>query len=1127
MDSFVQNDGRWWGLQAVLGNLFPIFLKWGECWLDCAGFEVVGEPLSADECWRERGTRELRVRLRLRVCDWDDLLPLSEVNLETALPVPDERGWFWIDGEAYRYLPTVGADGRLLGRVSAPDWLDDQDEQEEVDAEEDSAEQDDASVEDERSTDTAEGAAIDALFSRAIERRLWYRIRSLRKSVQSNRWDEITADVVRAEWLAPLPPGEPYRLLSHGVFAVLLHPIDIERPAVELTDVVSEVGVCLKEPPSWACPDLSAQLMPGRWAAISSARLHPTGALAVPVSENGAVRLRATRRGAFHHNPRLGAVAPGPSTWWIHPLLISHAHLEPGVLQAPARVAGEGARLDLLAVAHPDAKAMLRPGCCSSTILRTKIDIPFNGRGAPPVILVAGGDELDEGRPWIQIPWELLGEDIEPSRLCERCEEVLGDDGRPGHLVYLPWDTRVRVQASGLSPVYRVGVQIGWRAFLEVETLTAAQPELLSEAGVLHSVHEWAPEDMPYDENGAIAEAVVPGVQGNDFWFDGATGQALQATTSGEITVVAPSVGSRDKGSPGAVDLLPRPGVLSCGEGWATTRLRILAGLAGPDWKERLLRAHQNHDLVRWCARVPGTTFSGLVEDVAKVPSITRPNSIPMLLSESGVDCLCTCGLLQGTAFLGARCNQCDSLVEVRSVEHTRRRVTLPVPAIHPWAKEIAGALLGLVPDELEVLLLEHGPTRVIRACHQVLHIPTVNASRRVALDNDHPRALRGQQRRRLGQVAGLLRPRTKEEMEKAIELHWVGVPTPDLVQPGVALDQLKPGGSDLLARFARLHGACWSVGVAADIGLEALEITAEVQLQQAVDQVFGAPHQGEVDTLAGLWRATSVWMRPDRPSVVPHYGDEAPFPSDAQWWSKRAARTELVEKYSVPLISLVSAVPGWPVSRCEEAVEQLARILLDDTSDLRSLLEIVARKLMVQLPSAHDEAEEGLRSRLGLSPNGAAGEALVRCLSGWWFGDSTAEVPSGMLWLPPDESPPSGYRRRVPPLDHSAWRDWSGRTALPDLGLALLGVPQVYDLPLALPIEQDPEIGEPDWGVRWEADEDLRSIPASPIELPRATPQREIEMEQDDIPTEEVEAGGVDEIVALDLTIAQWMERL
>ncbi len=1026
--------GEWcWGLRAHLSNLFPIPIMQGELWLDLDGYDLMGEPLPAGACWKAARTRAQRLTLRLVLRSWDSLEVAERFEVDTELVVPDDQGWFWVEGRAYRHVPEVGPEGRILSRHTMPSWVDQLDEEEDEENQADDGRY---------PLSAAEGAVVDALLGRALERRLWLLMRYIRRKARESG----SPGQIRAWLLASVPPGQALQLLTPAVVRALLTPVDLARPTPDPMDVASAPDCIVSAPPAWACPDLSSALAPDAWGVVAGARVHPTGALAVPMDVGGQLRLASTGESAFAVNPRLGAPAPrGPKTWWIHPNLAAHAELGVGDLESPGLLAVAGTRLDVDVVVSPDVlqpqlAPWLRPAL---PVMRTTLDVPKRGDvDLAPDLLVEEGQVVEAGGTWLRVPKRHLAHEIDDrdSALGNVLADVLGNTVHGGQVVRLPWDVPVRILARGLEEVTQLGTTMGWRAWVEVKAEVQGWQVVASDGQSMALEASWVPEDLPFTPEGHGFEAALPGIGGNTLCFSGMDGEPLVVEVRRGLNVAPTQPGAREGAAIGAVDRLPRPGVRSMGERWSYSRLRGLAEGASEALVAALEAGSLHRDLLLWCASLGGPPQDAPVEDVSEVPISSRPQWVRKVLSDVVWKARCGCGLLGGGALLGARCGSCGARVAPVEVAQVLRRVVLPVPVLHPWMKQTAAALLGLVVDELNVLVTRHGPAPVIAACEEALSDPGRFGRRRLALPKGHPRYLHGQLRRGLGQLVELLEAAEGPRLAPKLSLDHVGVPTLDLVKVGNTLDEVDPTGSRLMASFARLHGACWMVRKALRMNIQPLTVTARVQLQHCVDQLLGASDAEGPGTIAGLLRVVSPWSRDARPPVQRARGPHARLPASAVWWDQRAARFRLIEHHAMDLVGLVSCLPTLSNAEQRAAVRALSRDLLDEHRDPRGLLELLEgdrNRSTLPLPTAWAETRDALAVRLDASLGDVALHAVVVLLGGWWMGESSASAPSGAVWLPPGEPGPDGFRRRLPPLGHVLWRTWMGPQALrPELGL-------------------------------------------------------------------------------------------
>ncbi|MBK6580450.1 MAG: hypothetical protein IPG17_30695 [Sandaracinaceae bacterium] len=122
MQAFLHGEDWCWGLRGHLANLLPLPIKHEALWLDLVAFKQVGAPATPEECWKTARTREQRMTLELALRTWSTLEIVQRLTIPVSVVVPDENGWFWIEGRPHRHVPKVGLDGQLLSRHTLPSW---------------------------------------------------------------------------------------------------------------------------------------------------------------------------------------------------------------------------------------------------------------------------------------------------------------------------------------------------------------------------------------------------------------------------------------------------------------------------------------------------------------------------------------------------------------------------------------------------------------------------------------------------------------------------------------------------------------------------------------------------------------------------------------------------------------------------------------------------------------------------------------------------------------------------------------------------------------------------------------------------------------------------------------------
>jgi hypothetical protein len=322
-ESFLQPDATMrlsWGLEATLHDHFPMAVSRGLAHLHYKSYTI--RNLSSKEA-NIKNKWETQVDLHLELVFSE--AKKEELTIPCVIPIPDNRGHFWIEGYPYQFCPWVHKNGVLATNVIETDHedlveeynqnptssnqliVDDQNENDSTD-ESEFLEQ---PIESEKAT--IEGASIRVLLEISVSKRL---------SAFAARLWRIHRDYFEGKESVLQVMGYFYNseglieLASRVVLSSALTPIDrwsLHHPYRSIQYNPSETVL----PPSWACLDSSTVVSPNTWLPIQSARLHPTGGLAIPIEDKSGWCLRITNKTALQDNQRLLSCSTTPAIWWV------------------------------------------------------------------------------------------------------------------------------------------------------------------------------------------------------------------------------------------------------------------------------------------------------------------------------------------------------------------------------------------------------------------------------------------------------------------------------------------------------------------------------------------------------------------------------------------------------------------------------------------------------------------------------------------------------------------------------------------------------------------------------------------------------------------------------------------
>lgn len=910
---YSQPQGRlYWGLEAALRDS----LTWtsdgpsgARVELTFRGYELVANSSTAEECTAGRSHSVATVQLRLRHRFWergDGPERETDLLVDASVVVPDDAGVFVLHGAPMRFAP-----GRAVPAGEAPAEVEVPLAEEGVMGDAPIGMPDADMVEDAAdvqpqwpfndATELYRGASIGSLLGAVVTRKLGFI--GLRFS-QVGPERLATPGAVRA-FLSTFSDSKDRLVLT--ATAVLGRHLEPMGPG-HRTHVVSPD----EPPPAWACLDMSAVLPVGRAYPIRGARLAPGGVLAAPVpADDGSnVRLSSRDSTAFECNPRITGRRSMEIAHWIASPLAPWASTRVGALARAAAAVPAAPVTATPVVQVRGDELVLLVDCAKLTPYRDQRtwweDIPAHRNAStPPTLIVDVGADLQPGQPvavhdgraWTNAKL-LAGHNLAKlSHLLTGSE--LGMDARP---IRCPPSVAGRLLASSVSPlVNRHGDLIAYRVWMKTLQERRVGTAVLPDGRVV-SVRAIATADLPFSEgagtpaaavlldpDAAITGGSVPG------WRDGRTGELLDggrtvpwALLLPEAAKCGPDIGLGYR----ALDGYGHPR--------ASHDPQVSVGVL------RLIRSLYTHDgdiLDRAAARPYGfPPVAATLFELAGAIGTSVPPLMPLawrhvmeegtpadpydpvrtkvaqasrgaLDADAGDDSRshhriapwtwrCPCGAMRGAGRAFERCATCRDRVEPRCAHVSRtgwRTIPLPLPVLHPWRKAITAALLGLLASEFDPLLRACDASPLVEHVERAFGNPERSLIQRIQREGNTER--RAQLTRALARLepihAGRLRADDlwlREVRQLPDRLLFDGFPrgAPDLLS------------SPLTSRYREVTMAAQQAMAALGFHLAPLRRSAWIQLQRAVDRLFGDPAQQPeagtlVEILERVWPASTA----------------------------------------------------------------------------------------------------------------------------------------------------------------------------------------------------------------------------------------------------------------------------
>ncbi|RME20675.1 MAG: hypothetical protein D6798_19950, partial [Deltaproteobacteria bacterium] len=587
----------WGGLDAALRQALPFHVH-GIGVLRLLDLRVVEPPIPPEDARRHARTRQAIIAIDL---EFEPIAgPRDGFTLSAALPLPDDRGWWWLDGEPLRLVPRVDPDGRpVLQLVDRP-------HEDQSVAEEDPTDDGSLAQEDPQDDDFAENAPPDIeppdieppdieppdietsappvddepgagpgpgqqgaqpsgearphwrspppvswdglllhLVERSLTRLLLRCFRHLRATGAP-----VDAEAVVRGLRFGVPPGDPVPLVNPRRLHRVLEPVDPAWPPNWAMAARADQDALPRSLPAWACGPTSWDLPPGAFAASSGARRHPCGGWAAPHPVDGHLVLAACDRGPPH--PEV------PRSLRVHPAIAGADPERPlagaawivGVHDGGRDLCGRGRAWRPQPALRGPAwhEVHVPPGAqVHVTRLQQRVDVPGCWQAEP---LVGPGDILHPGRAWLRVATE-----PEPTgAMRRRFLELVDPDGiARGEAILSPYADAVRV--VGVESI-RLPGRLGHRFWLTVLPLGVA---VLDPGGqALHRVRGRAdPADLPWNlapwnlavgdrrERGRLvavpgpAPSSPPSPDSHSTWIDGRTGAALLDARPTDVFLLA------------------------------------------------------------------------------------------------------------------------------------------------------------------------------------------------------------------------------------------------------------------------------------------------------------------------------------------------------------------------------------------------------------------------------------------------------------------------------------------------------------------------------------------------------------------------------------------------------------
>jgi hypothetical protein len=889
-----------WGLERVLCESFPMLVGSGAGQIRYMGHELMSEA-AVERASSRHATHGWPVRVDLSYISSHPAAESVSFQLECFVITPGPGGVFEIDGIRYIFEPYIDGEGRFreltleLGAETefgefVFGWDSSISEQEEeVDPGPERTDADDA-VE-----HSIQGPGVLELLESIVANHLGGIARTLWRLSPGAGIDEVLRVFCRGHTV-----DQAILLCSDHIIRSALTEVTETRSVVRKIQQNPEAAVM---PQSWACLDASSALPVGAWYPVSGARLHPAGALAVPLPADGGEgqKLVVSRESAFVVNPRIGKkdASPRDASQWIATPLVPWAGLEVGSIERADALLGSSTQLPsrlALRCRGEELVALVRKDILEDQALRypwvsrTVREYPTAPKSpSRPELHVQVGRFIASGTPWLTLPATVWDGSVpgEKPRVQQVLEEILDTEhkeGSPSFVERVPIGRGGRVIAASVTTSDSTyTIEPSWRVVLETARLR--QPDWLHlPDGRVARIQPSNPIDFPFvlegDNAGFVPDVVIQDplftTEVSSSFIDGCTAEEIAASF-----VSQPLYWSREEESVEPdwhlrFRLLDGGGIPEGEVAQLNEHERRWLRLVSPNVGRALDRSEAvwNGGAAPWLGVfsslhrcLPLGAVDNLVEptptDKAPVASV---DPIRTQLHRYRIDAeadrdigvwRCLCGALENRRFAFEQCAICGDEVVYRVTTQGGHVevVELPISVIHPWRSSILATILGLTSEELSRLLEVYPDIEIIRMIQARESSPRLAAEIRIARETQ--RTLQQQ----VG--AGLF------ELEDFLSS---GGTTSDLVLNHVPVVPMRlraagrPAGSPRVTH-APLVERYRDIGLAlrqCDLDSwdsQSLRTAAEINLCSAVRKLFGSRDSRGTDSLAGLlhrlWPAT------------------------------------------------------------------------------------------------------------------------------------------------------------------------------------------------------------------------------------------------------------------------------
>lgn len=718
--------------------------------------------------------------------------------------------------------------------------------------------------------------------------------------------------------------GRERRLMlvsKHYLLSVLEPTAEALPDAQRLATLRQRSMVDAHTPPAWACLDLSTALPVGSYYPVSGARLHPGGSLAVPLLEDDRTtwRLGCTDRATTEVNPRVTSDGAGSTETqrqvWCARGLERLAHLPAGYIEAPLAIALWSVDPATTRSTHPSVslQAVVRPGPVPRAYVSPHLHLERRARQyacyelidveRPAAVVVEVGQRVEGNTPWLELQ-------PRPGTTVPRRER--SGTRRLLHRLFDGQDRNEPLPEARVVPPSCAGIVVrivdeivhtptlGSRLearLVRIEILACtnhARWVVLDDGRCIPVAGPLAIEDAPYAPDGRAAAIVVElpeaGAASADqdafVWFAGESGEPTSPATiqiaglvaAPDEQVVEPSRHARARLIDG--EWIPDSPFTSglTAEEWrvwwllepwsaaqASERVRQGFGGNAPFVRalERVLQAA--------CIVPGGPQPAGIDRSLVQIVA-TRPTKATQRLRKRFAPAAvtvwqCPCGRVSGHHAAFQTCSRCRSRVMMSGAlgATSTPALSLPFEIVHPWWRELAGALLGWTSRELIERQTRYAPGLLRLFLERASERPlaAIDARLRERSDERLPELRRARARlEALVRRAGLTTWLDRIWVRDLPVLHPCARPEgPHETIPGLMTHALS-------ARYLRVVNTAERVARFASPRAGILQWISRSEFLHAVDALFGSPdciEAGAPTTLAALISRVWPWTRPPR----------------------------------------------------------------------------------------------------------------------------------------------------------------------------------------------------------------------------------------------------------------------